>query len=39
MFDRLNSLVCNEKIELPVATQAPGRLRHSAAIGKELNTV
>jgi len=36
MCDRLHLLVCNDR--LPMATQAPGRLRHSGVIGKKLNT-
>jgi len=33
MYDRLNSLVCNDRLN------SQWRLRHSRVIGKELNTV
>ena len=38
MFDRLNSLVCNDRFKLPVVTPGRWRLRHSGGIVKELNT-
>jgi len=38
MFDRLNSLVCNDIFKLPVVTSGRWRLRHSGGIVKEWNT-
>jgi len=39
MFDRLNSLVCNDRFKLPVVTPGGWRLRHTGVIMKELNTI